>query len=77
MFKKLKVRIKKEEPKKEEPKYEPPKKSIYEYTLSEIAEVCKHYANNHEKCPLCCHDEFGVCCYVRGELSWDCKLNPA
>lgn len=72
MFKKLKVKIK-----KEEPKYELPNRPMDEWTLKEIKGICKFYGKNHEKCPFCVTDEFGgEFCYIRGMLSWNCELNP-
>ena len=71
MFKKLKVKIK-----KEEPKYELPNRPMDEWTLKEIKEICTFYGKNHEKCPFYMHDMYGKCCEIRGMLSWDCKFNP-
>ena len=54
MFKKLKVKIK-----KEEPEYELPNRPMDEWTFKEIKEICKFYGKNHEKCPFCVADEVG------------------
>jgi hypothetical protein len=67
VFKKLKVRIK-----KEEPKYEFPDKPMSEWTIKEIKEICHFYSRNHDRCPFHDYDPYGVAACTLKISLWGC-----